>query len=213
MDTDRRMRIILPNAEETEGLHRRRLPGIHLRNTGMPLSASFFKSNVMHTSYLLLIIILFTSNPITCNSSQSKELTAAKPPPLEYTTKDQISIERQLDEKEAVRRLAKKDIDSVGNENMDDEDHIGKVKDHPYGGSFSDSDSDRGFWDQINEMKFFHAFLASFCVIMVSEIGDKTFFIAAILAMRNSRLTVYLAAISALIIMTILAGNINPLIL
>lgn len=34
---------------------------------------------------------------------------------------------------------------------------------------------------------FFHAFAASVSVIIVSELGDKTFFIAAILAMKHSR--------------------------
>ncbi|KAA8589806.1 hypothetical protein FQN60_013171 [Etheostoma spectabile] len=37
---------------------------------------------------------------------------------------------------------------------------------------------------------FIHAFVASFSVIIVSELGDKTFFIAAIMAMRYNRLTV-----------------------
>ena len=36
-------------------------------------------------------------------------------------------------------------------------------------------------------MGFLHGFAASFSVIIVSEIGDKTFFIAAILAMKYSR--------------------------
>ena len=43
-------------------------------------------------------------------------------------------------------------------------------------------------------------------VILVSEIGDKTFFIAAILAMTNNKLTVFLAAISALAVMTIMSA-------
>lgn len=34
---------------------------------------------------------------------------------------------------------------------------------------------------------FVHAFISSFSVIIVSEIGDKTFFIAAIMAMKHSR--------------------------
>jgi len=51
-----------------------------------------------------------------------------------------------------------------------------------------------------------HGFSESVTVILVSEIGDKTFFIAAILAMRNNKLTVFLAAISALYLMTILSG-------
>ena len=36
---------------------------------------------------------------------------------------------------------------------------------------------------------FFHGFAASVSVIIVSELGDKTFFIAAILAMKHSRYT------------------------
>ena len=43
-------------------------------------------------------------------------------------------------------------------------------------------------------------------MILVSEIGDKTFFIAAILAMRNNKLTVFFAALSALFLMTILSA-------
>lgn len=53
---------------------------------------------------------------------------------------------------------------------------------------------------------FIHAFAAAISVIIVSEIGDKTFFIAAIMAMRHPRLTVFTGAISALILMTILSA-------
>ncbi|XP_001945318.2 LOW QUALITY PROTEIN: transmembrane protein 165 [Acyrthosiphon pisum] len=50
-----------------------------------------------------------------------------------------------------------------------------------------------------------HAFVASLSVIIVSELGDKTFFIAAIMAMRHSRITVFTGAISALALMTVLS--------
>lgn len=53
---------------------------------------------------------------------------------------------------------------------------------------------------------FLHAFVASLSVIIVSELGDKTFFIAAILAMKNSRLLVFVASMLALGIMTVLAS-------
>ena len=43
-------------------------------------------------------------------------------------------------------------------------------------------------------------------VILVSEIGDKTFFIAAILAMRNNKLIIFLSALAALYLMTILSA-------
>lgn len=57
-----------------------------------------------------------------------------------------------------------------------------------------------------NDLGFVHAFIASISVIVVSELGDKTFFIAAIMAMRHSRLVVFSGAILALIVMTILSG-------
>ena len=54
---------------------------------------------------------------------------------------------------------------------------------------------------------FIHALVAALSVIIVSELGDKTFFIAAILAMRHSRLTVLAGALSALFVMTIMSGR------
>ena len=41
----------------------------------------------------------------------------------------------------------------------------------------------------------------------MSELGDKTFFIAAILAMRHSRMLVFAGAIAALGLMTVLSGS------
>jgi putative Ca2+/H+ antiporter (TMEM165/GDT1 family) len=57
------------------------------------------------------------------------------------------------------------------------------------------------------DLGFIHAFLASLSVIIVSELGDKTFFIAAILAMKNPRVTVFAGAMAALGLMTVLSGN------
>lgn len=52
---------------------------------------------------------------------------------------------------------------------------------------------------------FLDAFTASFSVILVTELGDKTFFIAAIMAMRHPRLIIFTGAISALALMTVLS--------
>jgi len=46
------------------------------------------------------------------------------------------------------------------------------------------------------------AFIASFSTIIVSELGDKTFFIAAIMAMRYNRMAVLAGALLALFLMT-----------
>ncbi|EGW33038.1 uncharacterized protein SPAPADRAFT_60355 [Spathaspora passalidarum NRRL Y-27907] len=51
-----------------------------------------------------------------------------------------------------------------------------------------------------------NAFIMSISMIIVSEIGDKTFLIAALMAMRNSRLVVFSAAFSSLAVMTVLSG-------
>lgn len=58
----------------------------------------------------------------------------------------------------------------------------------------------------VPDLGFWHGFLASISVILVSELGDKTFFIAAIMAMRHPRLTVFIGAISALALMTVLSA-------
>jgi hypothetical protein len=54
---------------------------------------------------------------------------------------------------------------------------------------------------------FWPAFVNSLMMIWATEIGDKTFFIAAILAMSNPRMVVFSAAISALAIMTVLSAG------
>jgi len=58
----------------------------------------------------------------------------------------------------------------------------------------------------LSDNAFFHGFIASLSVIIVSELGDKTFFIAAIMAMKNSRITVFSGAIAALAVMHVMAS-------
>ncbi|CAG0914284.1 unnamed protein product [Notodromas monacha] len=53
---------------------------------------------------------------------------------------------------------------------------------------------------------FFKGLVSSLSIVLVSEIGDKTFFIAAIMAMRHARTTVFLGALSALFLMTALSA-------
>lgn len=55
----------------------------------------------------------------------------------------------------------------------------------------------------------FHALTVSFSMTVMSEIGDKTFLIAAIMAMRHNRVTVISSAFAALALMTIISGFIG----
>ncbi|KAI9062324.1 UPF0016-domain-containing protein [Trametes sanguinea] len=56
-----------------------------------------------------------------------------------------------------------------------------------------------------------HALWRSFAMIIFSEIGDKTFLIAAILAMRHPRLVVFAGAFSSLVVMSILSAELGHL--
>ncbi|KAF2803865.1 UPF0016-domain-containing protein [Mytilinidion resinicola] len=51
-----------------------------------------------------------------------------------------------------------------------------------------------------------HSFLLSLTMILFSEVGDKTFLIAALMAMRHPRALVFSAAFAALITMTVLSA-------
>jgi Ca2+/H+ antiporter, TMEM165/GDT1 family len=51
-----------------------------------------------------------------------------------------------------------------------------------------------------------HSMILSFTMIMFSEIGDKTFLVACLMAMRHDRLVVFSAAYGALIAMTVLSA-------
>lgn len=55
----------------------------------------------------------------------------------------------------------------------------------------------------------FYSFYLAASMIVVSEIGDKTFLIAAIMAMRHPRMVVFSAASTALVLMTVLSGLIG----
>ncbi|EPS95843.1 hypothetical protein FOMPIDRAFT_1168213 [Fomitopsis schrenkii] len=62
----------------------------------------------------------------------------------------------------------------------------------------------------------FQVFARSFAMIIFSEIGDKTFLIAAILAMRHPRLVVFAGAFASLVVMSFLSaelGNLLPTLL
>jgi putative Ca2+/H+ antiporter (TMEM165/GDT1 family) len=55
------------------------------------------------------------------------------------------------------------------------------------------------------------ALYQSFFMILASEVGDKTFLIAAILSMRHSRLTVFLGSFSSLVVMSALSAGMGQL--
>ena len=72
--------------------------------------------------------------------------------------------------------------------------------------SRSGNDTGDGSSQSGSNLGFTHSFVATLSVIIVSELGDKTFFIAAIMAMRHSRATVFAGAMSALGVMHVMSA-------
>ncbi|CAG2105932.1 unnamed protein product [Medioppia subpectinata] len=71
-----------------------------------------------------------------------------------------------------------------------------------YMGSFTPLyDTTKHLWSLLIESRFTQALIASFIVIIFSELGDKTFFISAIMAMKNSRSPVFFGSMTANVVM------------
>merc|ERR1711871_1013467 len=66
--------------------------------------------------------------------------------------------------------------------------------------------ADEALVDKDPHNDFGSGFFASLTMILVTEIGDRTFFIAAIMAMKHSRGVVLAGALSALALMTVLSA-------
>ncbi|SPJ82289.1 related to mouse putative transmembrane protein FT27 [Fusarium torulosum] len=60
--------------------------------------------------------------------------------------------------------------------------------------------------DEESIIQPFHSFVLSFTMILVSEVGDKTFLVAALMAMKHDRMVVFTAAFGALLVMTVLSA-------
>jgi hypothetical protein len=69
------------------------------------------------------------------------------------------------------------------------------------GGASSLASSTNSFVASLSETGFYQAF----SLVFVSEIGDKTFFIAGLLAMKTSKLISFLGSMSALFVMTLIS--------
>uniref|UniRef100_A0ACD6AJ31 Uncharacterized protein n=1 Tax=Avena sativa TaxID=4498 RepID=A0ACD6AJ31_AVESA len=73
--------------------------------------------------------------------------------------------------------------------------------------------NDGAAWaEQETELGLFDAFFASLSMILVSEIGDETFIIAALMAMRHPKSIVLSGALSALVVMTVLSTGLGRIV-
>jgi putative Ca2+/H+ antiporter (TMEM165/GDT1 family) len=96
--------------------------------------------------------------------------------------------------------ISRKQTHNLGINIVEEEDNYPSNKKNDYSSSAgSDSESEE-------EVSSYQSFIMAISMIIVSEIGDKTFLIAALMAMRHNRWVVFGAAFSALAVMTILSG-------
>lgn len=69
----------------------------------------------------------------------------------------------------------------------------------------------RWAFDMNTEMSLSESFSSSFFMILATEMGDETFIIAAVMAMRHPKTTVLAGALSALYFMTVLSAGLGLL--
>lgn len=67
----------------------------------------------------------------------------------------------------------------------------------------------RWAFDMHGEMSLSESFSSSFFMILATEMGDETFIIAAVMAMRHPKITVLAGALSALYFMTVLSAGLG----
>ncbi|XP_077212263.1 GDT1-like protein 4 [Tasmannia lanceolata] len=106
---------------------------------------------------------------------------------------------------ESVRfldRRSKIDLSSLQGESASEHDE----------GEFSIKRTDLGGNSEQSDLGVFDAFFASLSMIIVSEIGDETFIIAALMAMRHPKSIVLSGALTALIVMTVLSTGLGRIV-
>ena len=69
-----------------------------------------------------------------------------------------------------------------------------------------------GHGDEEGLIQPFHSFVLSLTMILFSEIGDKTFLVAALMAMKHDRMVVFTAAFGALLVMTVLSAMLGQVV-
>lgn len=119
------------------------------------------------------------------SSSSSSSHKIEKPNELPYSVPEKLSKE--------------KESSSLVDENIPKDEH--RLTHHPSGSRLSEAEAAKA--DIVSPM---HSLFLAFTMILFSEIGDKTFLVACLMAMRHDRLLVFSAAFSALVTMTVLSA-------
>ncbi|KAK5940013.1 GCR1-dependent translation factor 1 [Knufia obscura] len=162
-----------------------------------------------------------SKNKDTISVDQKRPDAPKEQPPLPHSEKEKLKTTEGLEDSDKVvleddsRKLLGKPTDlpekphslplpenpsSPKDNVIPAEEH--RLSNHP-SASRTDAEGLPGKEDIVQPL---HSMFLAFTMIMFSEIGDKTFLVACLMAMRHDRLLVFSAAFSALIAMTILSA-------
>ncbi len=168
----------------------------------------------MKPMVLLTTILVLLSSLEEVYSQKAPEAEGAKPIPnksgnlAKAKAAEPNAVNGKLSAQELFQKLdvnhdSKLDLKDFYklDKNQDTGISMGEFTDALGGSSSGSASSLRGEDDTGGFVK---GFTSSTAMIIATEIGDKTFFIAAVLSMRHPRLVVFAGAILALICMTIL---------
>ncbi|OTB07299.1 hypothetical protein M426DRAFT_317984 [Hypoxylon sp. CI-4A] len=149
--------------------------------------------------------------------------TPKEKPPLPHSEQEKITSEK-VDKKEKEKEKGKADLhqtpeDVAGLEKPldlpdkvhDDPNPLPKTANKDHLDLSKPSTSTTKTYEQGDEgnngiIRPFHSFVLSLTMILFSEVGDKTFLVAALMAMKHDRMVVFSAAFGALLVMTVLSA-------
>lgn len=171
---------------------------------------------------------------ITGEKAEKRPDAPKEAPPLPHSEQEKIMNGGDKKEKEKLREKLelekaaekkasgdKSDKDSDNKSGDEKPDNLPGESTHPKGnppvsgGSGSGSGSKtpskpktpgKPIEDDDGVIQPFHSFVLSLAMILFAEVGDKTFLIAALMAMKHDRIVVFTAAFSALVTMTVLSA-------
>ncbi|KAI0547553.1 hypothetical protein F4679DRAFT_361475 [Xylaria curta] len=144
--------------------------------------------------------------------------TPKEKPPLPHSEQEKMQGDKET-KVEKDKSKSEKDTDDIAGLEKP-ADLPGKVYDHPNPlpdsankdhldvSKPSKSTTKLSAEDEANEgiIQPFHSFILSLTMILFSEVGDKTFLVAALMAMKHDRIVVFTAAFGALLVMTVLSA-------
>ncbi|KAK8070838.1 hypothetical protein PG997_011041 [Apiospora hydei] len=135
--------------------------------------------------------------------------TPKEKPPLPHSEQEKITSdkgtkkEKEKDDKDDVQKSPEQVAARIPLPNSANKDHldVSKPKTKPA----------KDWKETVQEgnegiIQPFHSFVLSFAMILFSEVGDKTFLVAALMAMKHDRMVVFTAAFGALLVMTFLSA-------